>query len=132
MIIDSLTGIQERVMNAIIPPSIPDDDLIAKTSPRGAGGNVVWTGYYAAYSPPIPNKTPPGIAPRNKVPMAYKMEHWTSTKRYYRTIDEIIVTNLYCGVGKGWDIIVCGTIVQHEDRKTAAQGEAEKLLTGAC
>jgi hypothetical protein len=118
----------------LLPPSIPDDDLIAKCSPRGAGngGNVVWTSMFASYSPPIPNMTPPSIAPRGKVPMAYKMEHWSSTKRNYRTIDNICITNLYCGVGKGWDIIVEGTIVQHEDHKTDAQREAEKLLEGKC
>jgi hypothetical protein len=47
-------------------------------------------------------------------------------------INEIIVTNLYCGVGDGWDIIVCGTIMDHCGRKTDAQREAEKLLEGQC
>jgi len=64
--------------------------------------------------------------------MAYKMEHWASRKQFHRTIDQIVVTNLYCGYGKGYDIIVCGTIVQHEARKTDAQREAEKLLEGQC
>ncbi|HWI68650.1 MAG TPA: hypothetical protein VNS88_09745 [Nitrospiraceae bacterium] len=133
--IDSLTEEQTRIMNAILPPSIPDDDLIAKCSPRGSGngGSVVWTSCYANY---CSQATGLGIEPKpdsTKHPaMAYLMEHWTSTKRSYRVIDGIVVTNLYCGVGKGWDIIVEGTIMQHEGRKTDAQREAEKLLKGKC
>jgi hypothetical protein len=109
-----------------------NDDLIAKCSPRGAGngGNVVWTSFFAlgyvqanGYEPAPPSG--------KKTAMAYKMEHWTSTQRHYRIINEIIVTNLFCGVGRGWDIIVCGDIVGHENRKSQAQYEAEKLLDGA-
>jgi hypothetical protein len=109
--------------------NVLDDELIAKCSPRG-WGDVVWTGFIARYDPPIPNVTPPSIAPKDRVPMSYKMEHWASTQRHYRTIDEIVITNLYCGVGRGWDIIVCGTKVDHKDRKSEAQTEAEKLLDG--
>jgi hypothetical protein len=64
--------------------------------------------------------------------MSYVMEHWMSRKHFHRTIDSIIVTNLYCGVGHGWDIIVEGSIMQRCRRKTEAQGEAEKLLEGKC
>ena len=117
-------------MKTLPPPSIPDDDLIAKCSPRGPGGDVIWTGQYARGYITLKWKEPPP-AKKGKTEMAYKMEHWTSTKRNYRTIDEIIVTNLFCGVGNGWDVIVCGAITAHRDRKTEAQGEAEKLLDGA-
>lgn len=119
------------ITEAILP--FPKDELIAKCSPRGwgQGGNVVWTSYFASYNPPAPGEVPKPFSAR-KPAMAYKMEHHTSTKHHYRTIDEIIVTNLYCGYGKGWHIIVCGTIVQHEARKTDAQYEAEKLLEGQC
>jgi hypothetical protein len=109
------------------------ESLVAKTSPRGwdKGGNVVWTSFFARGYVHVDGHEP---APNRRVenPMAYKMEHYLSTRNNYRTIDDIIVTNLFCGIGKGWDIIVCGSIVQHEDRKTWAQGEAEKLLDGAC
>lgn len=65
-----------------------------------------------------------------EIPMAYVIEHWTSTKRHYRTIDNICITNLYCGYGKGWDIVVYGTIMDHKTHKSDAQREAEKLLDG--
>lgn len=115
------------------PPSIPNDDLIAKCSPRGAGngGNVVWSGHFASYSPPAPKQVPAPQSVR-KPAMAYVMEHWTSTKRNYRAIEGVCVTNLYCGVDKGWDIIIYGTIMHHEKHKTDAQREAEKLLDGQC
>jgi hypothetical protein len=109
--------------------SIPDDDsLVAKTSPRGPGGDVMWTGYYARGNEAtgeVPASNPPG-----KVPMVYLMVHWRSTKRDYRLIEEVKVTNVYCGVGSGWDVIVLGDIVAHHDYKTEAQGDAEKLLDG--
>jgi len=110
-----------------------NDDLIAKCSPRGwgNGGSVVWTSYLAAFTPPIPGLEHPEDNIKKRA-MAYKMEHYMSRKNFHRTIDDIIVTNLYCGVGKGWDIIVCGSITQHCGRKTEAQGEAEKLLEGQC
>jgi hypothetical protein len=117
----------------IVNGKITNRDLIAKCSPRGwgNGGNVVWTSFFALGYVHI-NGHGPAIPQGKKPAMAYKMEHYTSTKSHYRTIDEIIITNLYCGVGNGWDIIVLGDIVQHEDRKTQAQGEAEKLLEGQC
>jgi hypothetical protein len=119
----------------MLPHGIPNDDLIAKCSPRGLGngGNVVWSGYLARGYINIPGLTP---APQSRntraICMAYEMEHWASRKLFHRTIEEIIVTNLFCGYGKGWDVIVYGTIIQHEDTKSAAQGEAEKLLEGKC
>jgi hypothetical protein len=116
-------------------PIIPDDDLIAKCSPRGAGngGNVVWRSQFARGYINIPGLQP-ALQTRNArdICMAYKMEHWASRKNFNRTIDEIIVTNLFCGYGKGWDIIVYGSIVQHEDTKSDAQREAEQLLEGKC
>jgi hypothetical protein len=120
-------------MTALLPPRIPNDDLVAKCSPRGAGngGDVVWTGYLAGYNPPAPGATPRPFSTRRPA-MTYVMEHWTSTKRSYRTIEEICITNFYCGYGKGWDIVVHGTIVQHEPTKSAAQREAEQLLEGKC
>jgi hypothetical protein len=121
-------------VKTLLPPSIPNDDLIAKCSPRGAGrgGNVVWTGYFARGQVHVEGREPaPSTVRVDDIRMAYKMEHWTSRKNYYRTIDEIIVTNLFCGRGQGWDIIVCGTIMHHEKHKTDAQIEAEKLLDGA-
>lgn len=105
-----------------------NDDLVAKCSPRG-WGDIVWTGFYAKYSPPAPGETPKPDTIKTPA-MAYVMEHHTSTKRHYRLIYEIQITNLYCGTGKGWDIVVCGSIVGHEDWKTDAQREAEKLLDG--
>lgn len=114
----------------LLPPSMPDDDLIAKCSPRG-WGDVVWTSYFAAHNPPAPGMTPRPDSPKHPA-MAYVMEHWASRKNFHRTIDSIIVTNLYCGVGHGWDIVVCGTIMQRVKYKTEAQGEAEKLLKGKC
>ena len=117
-------------MNIPLPPSIPNGDLVAKTSPRGAGGSVVWTSYFASYNPPAKSETPKEFTTKNPA-MAYVMEHWASRKHFHRTIDQIVITNLYCGHGKGWDIVVEGTIVQHEARKTDAQREAEKLLDGA-
>jgi hypothetical protein len=114
-----------------------NDDLVAKCSPRIRGGiewrtdtgcDVVWTGYYARGFNEVSGREP---APSGKrPPMTYVMEHHSSRKYEYRTIDQIKVTNLYCGVGNGWDIVVEGTIIQHEDRRTTAQGEAEKLLDG--
>jgi len=118
-------------MKIALPPSIPDDDLIAKCSPRGPGGDVVWTGYFARDHNIAPGHTPRPDSIRHSA-MAYKMEHWASRKNFPRYIDMIIVTNLYSGVGHGWDIIVDGAIMQREDRKTDAQREAETLLTGAC
>ena len=123
--------------DTLLPPSIPNGDLVAKCSPRGAGngGNVVWSGYFAKYNPPIlPGVN--GIYPKPdsvKHPaMTYVMEHWASRKHFYRTVDGICITNLYCGVGKGWDIILFGDIIQHEKTKGDAQREAEKLLDGKC
>jgi hypothetical protein len=105
-----------------------DDGLVAKCSPRG-WGNVVWTSYLARFNPPARSETPKPDS--IKVPaMAYVMEHHSSTRRYYRLIDSIVITNLYCGTGHGWDIVVEGTIMDHKGTKTAAQGEAEKLLDG--
>lgn len=117
----------------MLPPSIPDGDLVAKCSPRGAGngGNVVWTGYFAKYMALVTDATPAKEDKKHPA-MTYVMEHWTSTKRHYRTIDDIAITNMYCGVGNGWDIIVYGTIIDHKGRKTDAQSEAEKLLEGQC
>jgi hypothetical protein len=111
-----------------------NDDLIAKCSPRGAGngGNVVWTSFFALGYVNIEGHEPAQSSRNSRdIRMAYKMEHYTSTRMRYRTIDEIIVTNLFCGYGRGWDIIVCGDIVGHERRKSQAQYEAEKLLDGA-
>jgi hypothetical protein len=64
--------------------------------------------------------------------MAYEMEHWASRRSCYRSIEGICITNIYCGVGKGWDVVIYGTIMHHETHKTDAQREAEKLLDGAC
>jgi hypothetical protein len=133
MIIDSLSGVQRSIMANILPPSIPNDSLVAKCSPRGAGngGNVVWSGHFAGYNHLVQGAEPKTFTTKRPA-MTYVMDHWTSTNRNYRTIDEIVITNLYCGVGKGWDIVVCGTIIQHESHKTDAQREAEKLLDGKC
>lgn len=120
-------------MKAALPPSIPNDKLIAKCSPRGAGngGTVIWTSMFARGYVTADNAEP--VKGRNgDVHMAYKMEHWSSRKMDYRLIDDIVVTNLFCGVGKGYDIIVCGTLVHHERYKIDAQREAEKLLDGKC
>jgi hypothetical protein len=115
-----------------MPPSIPNDSLIAKCSPRGWDqGMVVWTSYFAKYWPLAKGETPKEFTTKHPA-MAYVMEHWTSRKNFHRNIDSIVVTNLYCGYGKGWDIIVEDTIVDHKDRKTDAQREAEKLLDGKC
>jgi hypothetical protein len=119
------------ITEAILP--FPKDDLIAKCSPRGwgQGGSVVWNSLFARGYIHVADLKP--APPRGaKTAMAYMMEHHTSTKRNHRMINEIIVTNLYCGVGDGWDIIVCGTIMDHCGRKTDAQREAEKLLEGQC
>lgn len=120
-------------MNNILPPSIPNDELIAKCSPRGAGdgGNVIWTGHFSKNSMLVRGATPAKEDKKHPA-MTYVMEHWASTKRHYRTIDDIAITNMYCGVSNGWDIIVYGTIIDHKDRKTDAQHEAEKLLEGQC
>ncbi len=117
-------------MKTIMPPSIKDGELIAKCSPRG-WGNVVWTSYFARHNPPVPNAKPKPDSIKHPA-MVYVMEHWTSTKRSYRAIEGICITNLYCGVGKGWDIVVHETIIHHEGYKTSAQREAEKLLDGQC
>jgi hypothetical protein len=111
--------------------SILNDDLVAKSSPRGESwGNVVWTSMYAKYLGNLVPVLEPAPDSIRKPAMAYKMEHWTSTRKHYRTIDTIIVTNLYCGVGKGWNVIVLGSIMSQHKRKSDAQTEAEKLLDG--
>lgn len=121
-------------MTSLLPPSIPDDDLIAKCSPRGAGngGTVIWSSMFARGQVMVEGREPEKTRNAQAIHLAYKMEHWASRKNYYRTIDDIVVTNLFCGYGKGWDVIVCGTIVHHEKYKTDAQCEAEKLLEGKC
>lgn len=122
-------------MTSLLPPDIMHDDLVAKCAPRGwgNGGNVVWFSCFAQGYVIVEGREP---APRTRnakdIPMAYFMEHWASRKSFHRTIDEIVVTNLFCGYGKGWDVIVCGTIMHHEHHKTDAQREAEKLLEGQC
>ena len=109
--------------------TILNDDLIAKCSPRG-WGDVVWTSFFPRGVVHVEGRTPAPERWSNRQAMAYMMEHWASTGRYRRYIDEIIVTNLYCGVANGWDIIIWGTIMGHEDRKSEAQALAEKLLDG--
>jgi hypothetical protein len=122
-------------MTTLLPPAIPNDDLIAKCSPRGAGngGNVVWQGFYAKHSPPAdPARYTPKPDTVKRPAMTYIMEHWASRKNFHRVVEGICITNLYCGVGKGWDIVVHGTIIHHEASKADAQREAEKLLEGKC
>jgi hypothetical protein len=106
-----------------------NDDLVAKCSPRG-WGSVVWTGYYARGFAEVSGRDAAVITGKTPA-MTYVMEHCSSTRRAYRTIDEIKITNLYCGPGNGWDLVVLGDIVGHERTKTEAQGEAEKLLDGS-
>lgn len=121
-------------MKINLPPSIRNDDLIAKCAPRGwdNGGSVVWSGYFARGQVLVYGRLPaPSSRQARAICTAYEMEHWSSRKNFRRTIDDIVVTNLFCGYGNGWDIVVCGAIVQHEDHKTSAQREAEKLLDGA-
>jgi hypothetical protein len=121
------------IAEVILP--FPKDELIAKCSPRGwgNGGNVVWTSFFARGYVTADNAEPlPQTTTVGDTRMAYKMEHHTSTKQRYRTIDDIIITNLFCGHGKGWDVIICGTLVQHFNRKSDAQREAETLLEGKC
>ena len=89
----------------------------------------MWTGYYARGFAEVSGRDAAAITGKTPA-MTYVMEHWTSTRRAYRTIGEIKITNLYCGPGHGWDIVVLGDIAGHARTKTEAQGEAEKLLDG--
>jgi hypothetical protein len=109
-----------------------DDELIAKCSPRGHdnGGMVCWSGHYASYNPPAGPDFPKDTI--KKRAMTYVMEHHMSRKNFYRTIEGICITNLYCGVGHGWDAVLFGDIVQHFGTKTDAQRTAELLLDGKC
>jgi hypothetical protein len=59
--------------------------------------------------------------------MAYEIVGIEDNSRYRDTVDGIVVTNGTCD-GKGWDVVLFGEVVAHEQYKRDAQRTAEDVL----
>jgi hypothetical protein len=93
---------------------------MSTTAKRGQWGDIRWTGHFWK------GFQGPRDAKGNLYLMTYEIVGAQDSKHYRDTVDGIEVTNGTCN-GKGWDVVLFGEVVAHEDHKTDAQRAAADL-----
>jgi hypothetical protein len=93
---------------------------MSSTPKRTGYGDVKWTGHFWN------GFNGPRNARGNLYLMTYQMVGALDRKHQPDYVDDIEVTNGTCA-GKGWDVLVCGDVVQHCEHKSEAQAAAEEL-----
>jgi hypothetical protein len=94
---------------------------MSATAKIGRYGEIRWTGHFwNGFSGPRDKRG-------NLHLMAYEIVGAEDNSYFRDVVDGIMVTNGTCD-DKGWDVVLFGEVVGHEDHKVDAQRVAAELL----